>query len=238
MTCAQNTNSMYKYFTIRIQRHLYCKLYHQKKLIWVPYYLLEFIQKCCSRQDEWEIDSESLIIGDEKLGNGAFANVYKGTMVGRAPILSIYKHLAIELIDNHVAVKLLPPHSDNSAKIDFLNEMDFMKRLGYHSHIVSLLGCISDIDEPMLIVEYCSNGDMLRFLRRHRNFLTLVYYYCFMSKITFNINRHRRIDYPPNDDTDQRLYPKDLISFAWQISDGMVISRLTKCKLSNRPNTV
>ena len=61
-------------------------------------------------------------------------------------------------IDNRVAVKMLPPHADARGKTDFLHEMDFMKRLGYHKHIVSLLGCISDPDEPMLIVEYCAHG--------------------------------------------------------------------------------
>ena len=66
---------------------------------------------------------------------------------------------------------MLPPHADSRAKTDFLHEMDFMKRLGYHKHIVSLLGCISDPDEPMLIVEYCSHGDMLQFLRKHKHSL-------------------------------------------------------------------
>jgi len=111
-----------------------------------------------------------LIIGNEKLGSGAFANVYKGTIVGTLPIVSVYKTLALDdMIDNHVAVKMLPKHTDAAAKADFLNEMDFMKQLGYHAHIVSLLGCISDPNVPMIIVEYCSHGDMLRFLRKHRN---------------------------------------------------------------------
>jgi len=130
-------------------------------------------QLILSRRDQWEVDRNSLIIGDEMLGSGAFANVYKGTIVGTAPVISIYKNLSIELIDNHVAVKMLPPHSDASKKADFLSEIDFMKRLGYHSHIVSLLGCISNPDDPMLIVEYCSHGDMLHFLRKHKYLLAV-----------------------------------------------------------------
>jgi len=111
-----------------------------------------------------------LIIGNEKLGSGAFANVYKGTIVGTLPILSVYKTLALEeIIDNHVAVKMLPKHTDATNITDLLHEMDFMKQLGYHAHIVSLLGCISDPHEPIIIVEYCLHGDMLRFLRKHRN---------------------------------------------------------------------
>ena len=124
---------------------------------------------CCSI-DQWEIERKSLIISDIKLGNGAFANVYKGTIVGQAPIVAVHKNLAIELIDNYVAVKIMNSTStDVSDKDDLLHEMDFMKRLGYHSHIVSLLGCISSPDEPMLIVEYCAHGDMQRFLRKNKH---------------------------------------------------------------------
>ena len=60
---------------------------------------------CCS-VDQWEIERKSLLISDVKLGNGAFANVYKGTIIGQAPIVAVHKNLAIELIDNHVAVKM------------------------------------------------------------------------------------------------------------------------------------
>ncbi len=111
-----------------------------------------------------------MIISNKKLGSGAFANVYKGTIVGTLPILSVYKTLALEaIIDNHVAVKMLPKHTDAADINDLLDEMNFMKQLGYHAHIVSLLGCISDPIEPIIIVEYCLHGDMLRFLRKHRN---------------------------------------------------------------------
>ena len=90
--------------------------------------------------------------------------------------MSVDNNLAIEMIDNHVAVKIPPPHTDASSKADFLNEMDFMKRLGYHAHIVSLLGCISNPDEPMLIVEYCAHGDMLQFLKRNQQSLLQVFF--------------------------------------------------------------
>jgi hypothetical protein len=131
---------------------------------------------CLFRHDQWEIDRNTLIIGDEKLGNGAFAIVYKATIIGKPPILAVYKNLSFELAGDGgvVAVKVLPPHADADNKNDFLNEIKFMKRLGYHSHIVSMLGCVSEGEQPMLVVEYCAHGDMLRFLRRHKHCLIKV----------------------------------------------------------------
>ena len=62
------------------------------------------------RSDEWEIDRKSLLISDQKLGKGAFGDVFKGTIIGPAPILFIYPDLALELDDNRVAIKMLPAH--------------------------------------------------------------------------------------------------------------------------------
>ncbi len=121
--------------------------------------------------DEWEIDRTSLIISDKKLGKGAFADVYKATIVGRAPVFSIYKNLTFDLFDtDQVAVKMLQPHAGVDDKSNFLAEIDFMKRLGYHAHIVSLVGCCTsgDHDWPMLIIEYCAHGDMLQFVRKRK----------------------------------------------------------------------
>jgi len=131
--------------------------------------------------DRWEIERKSLIISDVKLGNGAFANVYKGKIVGRAPVVSISKNLSIDLIDKHVAIKMLPKHTDATNRADLLQEMNFMKQLGYHSHIISLLGCVSDPDEPMIITEYCVHGDMLRFLRKHKHRMNLVDFFMILS---------------------------------------------------------
>ena len=102
------------------------------------------------------------------LGSGAFGSVYKGTMRSKAPILSIYKNVSIDLSDDRVAIKMLPPNTDDRNRAHFMDEMNLMKRLGYHAHIVSLLGCVSDPNRPMIVVEYCANGDMLRFLQRNK----------------------------------------------------------------------
>jgi serine/threonine protein kinase len=143
---------------------------------------LEFHRNNCGYSvDQWEIERKSLFISDVKLGNGAFANVYKGKIAGRAPLVAISRNMSIDLVDKHVAVKMLPKHTDETNRADLLDEMNFMKQLGYHSHIISLLGCVSDPDKPMIITEYCAHGDMLQFVRKHKYRTNLVPFSRFCS---------------------------------------------------------
>lgn len=57
---------------------------------------------------------------------------------------------------------------DRIFRLDLMNEIAFMKTLGYHPHVLNLIGCVSSQYNPLLIVEYCANGDLLRLLRTHR----------------------------------------------------------------------
>lgn len=64
-----------------------------------------------------------------------------------------------------------------------------------------MLGCVSDMWDPLIVVEYCHYGDLLRLVRSHRS------------------------DFFGNGSSSSsdksRLTVKQLVSFAWQISDGM-----------------
>ncbi|PAV63945.1 hypothetical protein WR25_18778 [Diploscapter pachys] len=162
-----------------------------------------------NKSDIWEITPKNLVVHDNIiLGNGAFANVYKGTLIGKIPLLMVNQGLGLaleseKLNEVEAAVKRLPAHADEQNRLDFFHEIEFMKRLGYHTHIISMLGCISNPYDPMIVVEYCAKGDMLKFLRNHRDYLLM-----------------------DKDDTcpihaDMCLRVKDLVSFAWQVSDGM-----------------
>ncbi len=48
---------------------------------------------------------------------------------------------------------------------DFNDEIEFMKRLNVHVHLVNILGCISDPQNLVLVLELCVYGDLLRLLR-------------------------------------------------------------------------
>ena len=48
---------------------------------------------------------------------------------------------------------------------DFKAEIDFMKTIGLHENIVTMLGCSTLYHPVCLIVEYVPHGDLLHYLR-------------------------------------------------------------------------
>ncbi|CAI4231314.1 unnamed protein product [Auanema sp. JU1783] len=120
--------------------------------------------------DDWEIDRALLITDeDRKLGSGAFGSVFAGRLLGTPPG---YTHaLSSALVRNmmvtenqEVAVKRLPEYSDDKSREDFIREIELMKRLGYHERLANLVGCIAKSEPLCLVMEYCSDGDLLHFL--------------------------------------------------------------------------
>ena len=59
--------------------------------------------------------------------------------------------------------------ADGYAKMDFLKEIDLMKNVGHHRNLVNMLACCVRADPPLLILEFMVNGDLLKYLRKHRN---------------------------------------------------------------------
>ncbi|PSN53900.1 Tyrosine-protein kinase receptor torso [Blattella germanica] len=53
----------------------------------------------------------------------------------------------------------------------FKQEIKVMQSVGRHPHIVSLIGCCTRSGRLRLVVEYCAEGDLLNFLRKHWNYL-------------------------------------------------------------------
>ena len=130
--------------------------------------------------DKWEIPASDLIINkNEKLGSGAFAAVYKGYLKGKNPLFEKIGnlHFALEMAENsgnEVAVKMLHEHADESSREELRKEIDFMKTLGFHPHVLNMIGCVSSLYDPLLIVEYCANGDLLTLLRKNKEYITTV----------------------------------------------------------------
>ena len=52
---------------------------------------------------------------------------------------------------------------------DFKMEINFMKTLGRHENVVTMLGCCTLYPPLCLIVEYVPYGDLLQYLRNLRN---------------------------------------------------------------------
>ena len=169
------------------------------------------------RKDLWELERRNLILyEDKKLGSGAFGAVYLGKLIGKAEgSKDAQSTLGVNLMRAEnclVAVKMLPEYADEMSKSEFLQEIGLMKKLGYHERLVNMLACITDSEPYCLVVEYCSDGDLLHFLRERCKY---------MLKLD-----EQNIDYSSPDceydfDTDMIMTVKQLLMFSVQISYGL-----------------
>nr|CAD7405556.1 unnamed protein product [Timema poppensis] len=105
-------------------------------------------------KDEWETCLSQLIMGDV-LGEGAFGVVCKGLLQDKSR----------EDRWHEVAVKMLKDHSLEEDVQSFQEEIKMMKSVGRHPNIVSIIGCCTQVGKMRLIVEYCSLGDLKKYLR-------------------------------------------------------------------------
>eukprot|EP00080_Pristionchus_pacificus_P009084 PDM69104.1 C-type lectin [Pristionchus pacificus] len=126
--------------------------------------------------DEWEIDRRHVSIDyTTKLGQGAFGSVYLGivdnsnipTTTGK----SIIEQSALKKDNNAVAIKMLHESADKMQQMQFFEEIDLMKRLGYHERLVNMLACATQSEPALLIIEYCAHGDLLNYMRERRQIM-------------------------------------------------------------------
>ncbi|GMT26684.1 hypothetical protein PFISCL1PPCAC_17981, partial [Pristionchus fissidentatus] len=128
------------------------------------------------RSDEWEIERKFVGIDyTTKLGEGAFGSVYLGRVLAkhipRATGKSILELTVLKNDNDLAAVKMLHESADSLAERDFRAEIDVMKNIGYHERLVNILACVTLTEPVLLITEYCSNGDLLEFMRQRRLFM-------------------------------------------------------------------
>ncbi|XP_050352410.1 tyrosine-protein kinase receptor torso-like isoform X2 [Nymphalis io] len=169
-------------------------------------------------EDLWEVRPERLLL-HEVIGEGAFGVVRRGTF---APS------------NKDVAVKMLKGFPSVDEIRSFRAEMELMKSVGAHPHVVSLLGCCSG-RRPLIVAEYCSRGDLLSYLRCSWEMMisrrNLKYYnnskeginnrnYFFKNKSTDAKFVSNRL-YDLEGACDSELTYRDLLSFSRQIAMGM-----------------
>ncbi|KAM0926517.1 hypothetical protein ACQ4PT_003561 [Festuca glaucescens] len=85
------------------------------------------------------------------LGNGAFGNVYKGTLPD----------------DTIVAVKGSIVVNEESRK-DFTDEVEIQTNM-IHKNILRLVGCCLEVEVPMLVYEFAANGSLQDILHQKKN---------------------------------------------------------------------
>ncbi|KAL9964183.1 hypothetical protein ACROYT_G027778 [Oculina patagonica] len=139
----------------------------------------------------WEVSREHVTI-EKIIGKGAFGQVAKGTASG----------LRGRSQKTLVAVKMLKDDAPESDKNDLLSELEVMKKLKPHRHVIKLLGCVTESEPLLVLIEYVPFGDLLGYLRKSRG-LNDMYYNDPDIKPKTNLTSHQ------------------LMKFAWQVADGM-----------------
>ncbi|EFO83864.1 hypothetical protein CRE_14910 [Caenorhabditis remanei] len=149
--------------------------------------------------DYWELSWEKLVVKNEKLGHGAYGHVFKGKIIGVPPAIDKYNRAeALDFADCDCAVKMLPKYATESAKSEFRHEIELMKNLGFNEHLVNMLGCITVSAKSCLVLEYCCNRDLLRYVKNKKCDLEI------SRSVDDTIDSH-----------------KEFLNFAWQITQGM-----------------
>ncbi|KAL5517022.1 hypothetical protein EMCRGX_G002487 [Ephydatia muelleri] len=192
---------------------------------------LQNLCKQASFADHWEVDPIDVVVfEDQKLGEGAFGEVYQGVVSGHCltknPVLSSSIKKAVCF---PVAIKLLKSTAQGKERQDFMNEIEMMKRitLSGNPHIVNMIGCVTRSEPVCLMSELVTYGSLLSYLRTHQKKGTRKS--SNQSQVNITI-----IDNTTTGETNETAAPylepqiglgpiedNDLISFAYQIADGM-----------------
>ncbi|CAH3165726.1 unnamed protein product, partial [Porites evermanni] len=114
----------------------------------------------------------------EELGRGTSGRVYKSVMK-RLPKEMTSSKLNEHSLDAHkgciVAIKVLPENAMAEERRQFIREIELMKEVGSHRNILSMLGFWTQSSPIMLIMEYVPNGDLLQWLRKRRQQVSVLY---------------------------------------------------------------
>ncbi|XP_068733590.1 tyrosine-protein kinase receptor Tie-1-like isoform X3 [Montipora capricornis] len=150
----------------------------------------------------WEVSREDVHV-IKMIGKGAFSQVAQGRV----------KNLQANQEETTVAIKMLKANAPPSDRKDLLSELELMKKLKPHPHVIKLIGCVTGSDPIMVLIEYVPCGDLLGYLRKSRG-LNDTYYK------------------NPDEKPETNLTAEQLMKFAWQVADGMCY--LTSKKIIHR----
>ncbi|XP_022804171.1 fibroblast growth factor receptor 3-like isoform X2 [Stylophora pistillata] len=139
----------------------------------------------------WEVSKDHVKI-EKIIGKGAFGQVAKGTV----------ENLCGRPGRTTIAIKMLKDDASDSDERDLEKELETMKQLKPHPHVIKLLGCVTETEPLLVLIEYVPFGDLLGYLRKSRG---------------LNDTYFKDADIKPQ----SNLTSQQLMKFAWQIADGM-----------------
>lgn len=105
---------------------------------------------------DWEIPFACITL-EEEVGAGAYGSIHRGVIACQ------HQQTPIE-----VAVKLLKENALESERRSLKLEIDMMKDIGYHRHVVSMLACCTRTQHLALVMEFIPFGNLQGFLKKHR----------------------------------------------------------------------
>ncbi|XP_077274013.1 protein kinase receptor Ret oncogene [Temnothorax americanus] len=169
------------------------------------------LPKTCPPDPKWEF-SRSLLKIEQVLGEGEFGRVLraKAMNIGGIPGLTT------------VAVKTLKEDACASELADLLSEYQLLKE-AQHPNVIRLLGaCTTPPGAPVyLIIEFAEFGSLRNYLRRSRHLESECRIPAPTSLLsTSPINASEESQCSDNA-LNYTITPRDILSFAWQISKGM-----------------
>ncbi|XP_065650913.1 uncharacterized protein LOC101239423 isoform X5 [Hydra vulgaris] len=187
--------------------------------------------------DEWKISHKNIVL-DQKIGEGAFGNVFiakinaniiaKTKYFNKTSIHGTFKKPSNIDADVNVAVKVLKDGASQSELNDFIEEINLMKGIGYHKNIVNIIGCCTIKKSLALIVEFMQEGDLLHFLRNKRAKLSMLNQesepavnFVYTSQYQKDLETICKIKNEIPLAEMGSLTPSDLLCFAWQVASGM-----------------
>ncbi|KAM0734995.1 Proto-oncogene tyrosine-protein kinase receptor Ret [Formica fusca] len=181
------------------------------------------LPKTCPPDPKWEF-SRSLLKIEQVLGEGEFGRVLraKAMNIGGMPGPTT------------VAVKTLKEDACASELADLLSEYQLLKE-AQHPNVIRLLGaCTMPPGAPVyLIIEFAEFGSLRNYLRRSRHLESEDRIPGSTSPLsTSPINAIEESRCADNNASNCIITPRDILSFAWQISKGMAY--LADIKLVHR----
>ena len=113
----------------------------------------------------WEVSRDRLKLGS-LLGQGAFGVVHQATLHGVSGKQTESTEVAVKMLKNG--------HSENDVR-DLVSEMEVMKKVGGHKHIINLLGCVTQDGMFFgLFLSFASQKRIFSFFKFSCNFLVLI----------------------------------------------------------------
>ena len=152
---------------------------------------------------KWEIPRKWLIIDKTPLGEGEFGKVMRATVTSVTGIGG-HRIVAAKMAKTGVMIGrgVDSGESISPELADLLSEFHLLKDVS-HPNVIKLLGACTDVTGPfLLILEYCEHGSLRNYLRRSRLILP------------------EQQQNPATVTATPAVTPRDLLSFAWQISQA------------------